>query len=107
MKPRRGRPKGLPKSGGRKRGTPNKLGNGLREMILAALDKVGGQDYLVKQADENPRAFLALLGRILPLQVAGHDSGPMVIKWEEGPSPLIASFLEKLGDKGDPGAGGS
>ena len=88
-----------PKSGGRRRGTPNRLTTDLREMVLAALDKAGGQEYLVRQANENPKSFLALLGRLLPLQVGGHDSGPMVIKWEDSPSPLIADFLEKLGEK--------
>jgi hypothetical protein len=38
-------------------------------MILAALDKVGGIDYLVGQAHANPTAFLTLLGKIMPTQV--------------------------------------
>jgi hypothetical protein len=38
-------------------------------MILAALAAKGGQKYLERQADENPTAFLTLVGKILPLQV--------------------------------------
>ena len=38
-------------------------------MILGALDKSGGQEYLEKQATENPNAFMTLLGKILPTQV--------------------------------------
>ena len=46
-------------------------------MILEALDKKGGVDYLVIQADKNPKAFLSLLGRVLPLQVTGEGGGPV------------------------------
>lgn len=64
------------KTGGRTKGTPNKVNAELKEMILEALDKRGGVDYLVMQADENPKAFLALLGRVLPMQVnASGDLG--------------------------------
>ena len=39
-------------------------------MILAALKRAGGIDYLVTQASENPTAFLTLVGKVMPLQVA-------------------------------------
>lgn len=64
-----GRPKGYPKTGGRARGTPNKITTDLREMILTALDRAGGARYLEKQANENPAAYLALLGRLVPKDV--------------------------------------
>src|SRR3954466_1497404 len=54
--------------GGRVAGTPNKLTADIKGMILGALDKVGGQEYLARVAVENPAPFLALLGRILPSQ---------------------------------------
>ena len=62
---------GAPKTGGREKGTPNKLSADMRAMILAALDHVGGQDYLVQQAHDNPRAFMSLLARLIPTQVTG------------------------------------
>jgi hypothetical protein len=40
-------------------------------MILGALNNKGGVDYLMKQADENPTAFLTLVGKVLPMTVAG------------------------------------
>jgi len=45
------------KTGGRKKGTPNKTTAQLKDMILNALDESGGIDYLVKQVDENSTAF--------------------------------------------------
>ena len=66
-----GRKPGSPKTGGRKKGTPNKIPAQVREMILEALDNKGGVAYLERQADENANAFLTLVGKVLPMQVSG------------------------------------
>lgn len=63
-----------PKTGGRKAGTPNKLTKTVKMMILSALDKAGGERYLLKQAKENPTAFMTLLGKVMPTQVVGDVS---------------------------------
>lgn len=57
------------KTGGRSKGTPNKVTGELRAMILGALDDAGGQEYLSTQAAENPAAFLTLLGKALPRDI--------------------------------------
>ena len=56
---------------GRKPGVPNKLNSDLKAMILGALEGAGGQDYLQRQAEENPGAFLTLIGKVLPTTLAG------------------------------------
>lgn len=56
---------------GRRKGTPNKMTAALKDMILKALDEAGGIDYLVQQSEDNPTAFLTLVGKVLPLQVNG------------------------------------
>lgn len=66
------------KTGGRQKGTPNKLNAALKDMILEALNEAGGVDYLVKQAKKrNPGPFLALVGKVLPLQVTGANGTPL------------------------------
>ena len=65
------------KTGGRVAGTPNKFSADLRAMILGALSTAGGEQYLARQAEASPAAFMALLGRILPLQMAGDGGGPV------------------------------
>jgi len=52
-------------------------------MILAALDGVGGQAYLMRQAEENPGPFMTLIGKVLPMQVTGEGGGALVIRWEK------------------------
>lgn len=54
---------------GRPKGAKNKLTTTVREAILAAFDEVGGADYLVQQAMDNPVAFMSLLAKILPTQI--------------------------------------
>ena len=73
------------KSGGRVKGTPNKITAQLKDMILGALDAAGGQKYLQEQADRSPGAFLTLLGKVLPLQVTGESGGPiqLIAKWQD------------------------
>ncbi len=59
-------------------------------MILGALAAKGGQSYLEQQADRNPVAFMALLGKVLPMQLTGGDGGPLVIR--------AVSFAEQLAE---------
>lgn len=64
-----GRKPGTPKTGGRTKGTPNKIPSDLRAMILGALDAAGGESYLQAQAASNPAAFISLLGKVVPKDV--------------------------------------
>ena len=72
---------------GRPKGTPNKATKALKDMILGALSDVGGQSYLARQAEENPVAFLTLVGKVLPHELKAdlEGSGNMTvnIKWQE------------------------
>ena len=54
---------------GRQKGIQNKVTKELKDMILGALDDAGGQGYLARQADENPSAFMALVGKCLPKNI--------------------------------------
>lgn len=56
---------------GRPKGSQNKATAAIKDMILQALDKKGGVEYLASQADQNPVAFMGLLGKVMPMQVEG------------------------------------
>jgi hypothetical protein len=68
---------------GRPKGSVNKRTALLKDAILEAADKAGDKEgmigYLVKQANENPTAFMGLLGKVLPMQVTGPDDGPIQV----------------------------
>ncbi len=57
------------KTGGRIKGTPNKLTGDLREAIHEAFKRAGGVVYLTKVAEESPAVFCKLLGMTLPKDV--------------------------------------
>ena len=78
------RPKGSPKTpgSGRKKGTPNKTTQLLKDAVLNAAavrgEQIGSpkgtsglEKYLVWLSKDHPQAFSSLLGRVLPMQVGG------------------------------------
>ena len=71
------------RTGGRRAGTPNKITAEVRAAILDAFVQDGGSSYLVRVANENPAAFCALLGKILPMELAtgGPVTHEVVLKW--------------------------
>lgn len=46
----------------------SELGADFLEAMRDAFDMVGGVEYLVNQAQENPKAFLALMARTIPTE---------------------------------------
>lgn len=74
-KPGPGRPKGL----------PNKTTALLKDAILKAAQMAGGGSedgialYLQEQAAKNPGPFMSLLGKVLPMTVAGDAENPVFI----------------------------
>lgn len=70
------RPK-RPKTGGRQAGTPNKTTAALKEAIMNAFDRAGGETYLQRVADEDPRTFCTLLGKVLPAEIKAEHSGDL------------------------------
>lgn len=79
------RPKPPAAGKGRKKGTPNKATKALKDAILLAAETVGqdgkGKDGLVgyckRLAFDEPKAFSTLLGKVLPIQIAGDAANPI------------------------------
>ncbi len=72
-----------PPGPGRPKGVPNKTTTLLKDAILKAAAGAGGREglvgYLTEQAKDNPGPFMALLGKVLPLQVTGENGGPIPV----------------------------
>jgi hypothetical protein len=62
---------------GRPKGSLDKGNALIREMIVDALDELGGVEYLKATAASHPAAFLSLLGKVMPVQVTGDGGGPV------------------------------
>jgi hypothetical protein len=76
---------GAREGAGRPKGSLDKGNAVLREMILEALEKSGGVDYLVEKAESHPQAFMGLIGKVLPLQVTGEEGKDIQIsvQWQK------------------------
>ena len=64
------RKKGEPKTGGRKKGTPNKVTASMRDAFLEAFDIHGGVQAIAKWANTNETDFFKLCARLIP---SGHE----------------------------------
>jgi hypothetical protein len=67
---------------GRKAGVPNKLSTDVKQMVLKALNELGGYLWLVNKADEVPEAFMRLVARLIPTEVGltGPGGQPLQIQ---------------------------
>jgi hypothetical protein len=77
---------------GRPKGAPNKSTALLKDAILQAAelagDKGGMVNYLLKQAHENPIAFMGLMGKVLPLQVVADITQRVAVVTETVMTPV-------------------
>jgi len=77
-----GKPKGLPKTGGRKAGTPNAVTTSFKRALEAAykaLQDESGSEHgdLIAWARENKTEFYRIKSKLLPIQVEGNPDNPI------------------------------
>ncbi len=59
---------------GRKKGVPNRITRTVREALEAAFHEAGAEEYLLRQAEANPQAFMGLLAKLLPSEIRAEVS---------------------------------
>jgi hypothetical protein len=74
--------------GGSRKGRPNKITRTIKEEVLASLEMVGGRHYLARQAEENPPAYLSLLGKVARQQLQSELTG-LVVNVVQLTSPAV------------------
>lgn len=79
-----GRPKGLPKTGGRPKGQANKKTLEMKEILNKAFDQIGGLNALVAWGKAEPASFYQIWAKMLPrdvvAQIGGIDGKPIGIE---------------------------
>lgn len=67
------RPKGMPKTGGRRKGTPNRITASMRDIWRQAFEELGGVASLVAWGRENPTDFYRAVTKMIPQDVTSGD----------------------------------
>lgn len=92
-------PKGKPNpNAGRKPGIQNAINRQLKETILEALEAAhpdGAIGYLVDQAQTNPNAFMQLVGKVLPLQIANPPGETFKTEADDLTSKILAALPQE------------
>ncbi len=89
--------------GGRPKGIKNKTSMILKEATILAAAQVGEDDYgrdgltgyLRRIAREEPKSFVTLLAKILPLQITGVNGGPVDIHTYQTVDQVIAKLIDR------------
>ncbi len=76
---KRGRPRGLPKTGGRRKGTPNRLTASIKSALTEAFDGLGGVPALVEWGKSNPTSFYQCWSRLAPKEAPESGGGLVAI----------------------------
>jgi hypothetical protein len=97
------------KTGGRTKGTPNKMTQTAKEAIAIAAEQLGGAERLVAWAQEesqNERVFWGTIyPKLLPLQVTGENGGAVEVRTSldvrKLPTEVLAQIM-KAKDASEP-----
>lgn len=65
---------------GRKPGVPNKLSATVKDNIIAVFDGIGGVESMTTWAKSNETQFFNLYAKLLPLQVSGDPTSPLIVQ---------------------------
>lgn len=56
------------KTGGREKGTPNKISTTVRENVVSVFDQIGGKEKMAAWAADNQTEFYRIYARLLPTE---------------------------------------
>ena len=96
------RPKPPAAGMGRRKGSKNKTTVLLKEAIEESFANVGGAEYLTAMALQEPKAYLTLLGKILPAKIEADinvfQGNQLVDRLQQGRT-LASQLLEESHDE--------
>lgn len=72
------------KFGGRVKGTPNKCTVLVKDALALSFTMVGAADYLVKLAQDEPKAYAMLLAKLIPSEITASINGDLKINVVSG-----------------------
>lgn len=67
------------KSGGRKKGTPNKVTSSVKNAVLETFRNIGGVSHMTDWAKENPNEYYKLAARLIPTEIQADLTGNLTV----------------------------
>lgn len=67
------------KTGGRKKGTPNKISLTVKQAVIETFSNLGGIEHMTAWARKQPTEFYRLAGRLIPTEITGQGGGPVLV----------------------------
>ena len=68
------------KTGGRVKGTPNKLTTSFKTAVVLAFEGIGGHKTFQKWARKNQSEFYKIAARLIPTEVVGDADQPVAVR---------------------------
>lgn len=70
------------KTGGRLKGTPNKVTAGAKANVMKVFEEIGGVANFASWAKANETEFYRHYAKLIPLQVSGDEESPIIHRIE-------------------------
>jgi hypothetical protein len=80
---------------GREKGSQNRITVDLKQAIINALDRVGGEAWFVSLARKDRRSFSSLIGKLLPTRLTGGEGGPLEVELVNKAQAGLANLTDK------------
>lgn len=73
----------------------------IRDMVAEALHAAGGAAYLTELSGTDPKAFVSLIGKVLPLQAKPSGDADNLEALDTAVSPAVQGILDALASRGE------
>jgi len=77
-----GRRPGTKKTGGRKKGTPNKISATVKDNVIQVFEQLGSVKGMVNWAKKNQTEFYRIYAKMLPVEVANAEGKALKLTFE-------------------------
>lgn len=67
------------KTGGRQKGTRNRVTYGVKHSISEVFERIGGIEGFADWAEENKSEFYRHYAKLLPIDIGASEEGPLVV----------------------------
>jgi len=84
------------KTGGRAKGTPNKLTTSAKENIACVFVRLGGYEAMTDWARDNQTEFYKIYSKLIPVELIGDEEKPLAIKATLDVSSLSTAALAEI-----------